>query len=266
MGTERRDAFNRDAEGYTEGRPGYPEAVYTFMERIGALRNGARILEIGPGTGQATIELLRRGAAVDAVELGPELAALLRTRVPDDRLRITVGDIHTLSLPEGAYDAVVAATSFHWVDARGLLPRLARTLRPDGWLVVWWSVFGDPGRVTPFRERVDRLFRERHPSEWHDPREIPRALRVDDRIRELTGDGWFGDARHEEIRWTHRMDADGVCALFATFPAIANLPAHERGGFLDALAAAVEAEGGITDDPFVTVVYAARKMPRAGAP
>ena len=35
---------------------------------------GTRVLEIGPGSGQATIELLRRGAVVDAFELGAELA------------------------------------------------------------------------------------------------------------------------------------------------------------------------------------------------
>jgi SAM-dependent methyltransferase len=262
LAPERRDAFNRDAAAYTAGRPTYPEAVYAFMERIGALHNGACILEIGPGTGQATMELLHRGATVEAVELGPDLAAQLRTRVPDGNLEITVGDVHTLSLPEGAYDAVVAATSFHWVDAHRLLPRLASALRPDGWLVVWWSVFGDPGVMTPFRARVDRIFRETLPSEWNDPREIPRALRVDERLQELTDGGWFGDARHEIVRWTHRMDAAGTRALFSTFPGIANLPPDARDAFLAALAAAVEAEGGVIDDPFVTVVYAARKQPK----
>ena len=262
LAPERRDAFDRDADAYTAGRPGYPGAVYAFMEGIGALREGSRILEIGPGTGQATVEILRRGAIVDAVELGANLAGLLRTRVPDERLRITVGDIHTLSLPEEAYDAAVAATSFHWVDARRLLPRLSSALRPGGWLVVWWSVFGDPEVTTSFRKRVDRIFRGALPSEWNDPREIPRALHVDDRIRELTDGGWFGDARHQIIRWTHRMDAAGVCALFSTFPGIANLTADARDAFLKELAAAVEAEGGVIDDPFVTVVYAARKPPK----
>lgn len=264
LAPERRDAFDRDADVYTAGRPGYPDAVYAIMERIGALGEGSRILEIGPGTGQATKELLRRGAIVDSVELGPNLAEQLRARIPDDRLRITIGDIHTLSLPEDAYDSVVAATSFHWVDARRLLPRLASALRPDAWLVVWWTVFGDPGVMTPFRERVDRIFREMLPSEWNDPREIPRALRVDDRLAELTDGGWFGDARHEIIHWTHRMDATGARALFSTFPGIANLPPDVRHAFLAELSAAVESEGGVIDDPFVTVVYAARKQEEGG--
>jgi SAM-dependent methyltransferase len=244
MGTDRRDSFDRNAGLYTEGRPPYPERVYAFMEEIGAIRAEFRILEIGPGTGQATEELLRLGARVDAIELGTHLASALRERIPDDALRIVTGDAHTVPLPDRTYDAAVAATSLHWLDTGRLLPRIAGALKPAGWLVAWWNVFGDPEVITPFRERVDAVFRTHLPSEWRDPREIPRALRVDERIQELTQDDLFGDARHEIIRWTHRMDAAGVRALFSTFPGIANLDDTSRATMLDALSAAVEAEGG----------------------
>ena len=258
MTDERRDSFDRDAAGYDLGRPPYPERVYTLMEEIGALFSGARILEIGPGTGQATAELLRRGARVDAVELGSSMASFLRDRLPDDALRIMVGDAHTIPLPDATYDAVVAATSLHWLKSGRLLPRLAQSLKPDGWLVAWWNVFGDPENVTPFRQRVDEIFRTLLPLEWHDPRELPRALRVADRIQELTHGGLFGEARHEVVRWTHRTDATGVRALFSTFPAIRSQDAASRESILNALSDAVAAEGGTVDDPFLTVIYVAK--------
>lgn len=263
---ERRDAFNRDATGYEAGRPPYPDWVYAFMEEIGALRDGFRILEIGPGTGQATRELLRRGAHVDAFELGPELAAELSNRLPHDALQITVGDAHELPLPEATYDAAVVATALHWLDTDRLLPRIARALKPGSWLVVWWNIFGDPDVMTPFRQRVDEAFRTHLPSEWRDPREIPRPLRIEDRLRELTEGGFFGDTRYEIIRWTHRTDAAGVRALFSTFPGIANQDETTRATMLDALATAVEDEGGVIDDPFVTAIYAARSQPTASPP
>jgi SAM-dependent methyltransferase len=262
---DRRDSFDRNAAGYAEGRPPYPDRVYAFMEEIGALREGLRVLEIGPGTGQATGELLRRGARVDAIELGAHMAATLRGRLPDDGLHIVVGNAHTVPLPDATYDAVVAATTLHWLDPNRLLPRLARALKPGGWLVVWWNVFGDPEVITPFRERVDAAFRTHLPSEWRDPGEVPRALLVEERLQELTQGGMFGGARHEIIRWTHRMDAAGVRKLFSTFPALANLNDTSRATMLDALSTAVEAEGGLIDDPFVTVIYAARSLTKASS-
>jgi SAM-dependent methyltransferase len=256
---DRRWSFDRDAGVYEGGRPPYPPRTYEFMAEIGALGPGTRVLEIGPGTGQATIELLERGALVDAIELGANLAGRLRERLPDPHLTVTVGDIHTVDLSEGEYDTVVAATMFHWLDVPALLPRLAATLRPGGWLVVWWTVFGDPDASTPFRREVDRIYRERMPQEWHPHDEVPRAMRVDERIADLTGGGSFTDARYELIRWTARLTTGQVRALFATFPNVAELDPATRRAHLGALAAAVDVEGGVTDDPYVTAVYAARK-------
>lgn len=256
----RRDSFNRNANLYQEGRPPYPERVFTFMEELGAFRHAPHILEIGPGTGQATVELLRRGARVDAIELGAHLAAGLRARVPDERLRIIVGDVQTVPFPASAYDVVAAATVFHWLDTARLLPRLASIIRPGGWLIVWWNVFGDPHVTTPFRKRVDGIFRDRHPAEWRPLDELPRAMRVEDRIAELEAGGWFRVARHELIRWTCRMTPAQERSLFATFPAIAGLPDVARSAILDEIetaTAALAVEGAI-DDPFVTAIYAAQ--------
>jgi SAM-dependent methyltransferase len=230
------------------------------MEEIGALGPGTRMLEIGPGTGQATMELLARGATVDAIELGANLAERLRARLPDERLTVTVGDIHTVALPEAAYDTVVAATMLHWLDVPTLLPRLATALRPGGWLVVWWTVFGDPDASTPFRREVDRIYRERMPHEWRPMDEVPRAMRVEDRIAELIQGGHFTEPVHELIRWSVRLDREGVQALFATFPNVSGLEPEARRAHLNALGDAVDAEGGITDDPYVTAIYAVRRQ------
>jgi SAM-dependent methyltransferase len=47
------------------------------------------------------------------------------------------------------FDAVVAATSFHWVDQSTALPKLGGVLRPGGWAAIWWTLFSDPYREDP---------------------------------------------------------------------------------------------------------------------
>ena len=69
-----RTTFGEDAARYHRARPVYPPALFAHL-------SGPRILEIGPGTGQATLPLTALGS-VTAVELSPELAAVARSHAP----------------------------------------------------------------------------------------------------------------------------------------------------------------------------------------
>jgi len=73
-----RSTFDEVPELYDRARPGYPAALFDDLIRDASLRPGSRVVEIGPGTGQATRALAERGLAVTAVELGPGLAAVAR--------------------------------------------------------------------------------------------------------------------------------------------------------------------------------------------
>jgi len=67
----------------------------SIIERIVATldpKAGERIIEIGPGQGALTRELLARVAHLDAVELDRDLVATLNTRFPPDRLTLHQAD------------------------------------------------------------------------------------------------------------------------------------------------------------------------------
>ncbi len=73
-----RDTFDEAPELYDRVRPGYPEEVFEDLATLGRLRPRSRILELGCGTGQATVPLAKRGFEVVAVELGAGLADVAR--------------------------------------------------------------------------------------------------------------------------------------------------------------------------------------------
>lgn len=248
-------SFERNASTYDAGRPGYPVAVYDALERFGALTPTSQVLEIGPGSGQATGELLARGERVDVVELGPGLAVLMRARLPSKRLRIWIGDIHTIELPDQAYDLVASATTFHWLRVPEVLPRLSAALRPGGWLAVWWTAFGYPISENPVQPQIDRILARIGESPgWVDG--VPRPLRAAERIAELEHEGWFELMHHEQIRWSIPMDGPRLAALFGTFPNVANLEPKERSATLAAFESAVD--GGVPY-PFTTALYLLRR-------
>jgi SAM-dependent methyltransferase len=129
-----RTTFGEDAERYDRRRPGYPAEMFDDLASLG---RWSRVLEIGCGTGQATLSLARRGYAIVAVELSAELAAIARRNLaefPD--VRVIVSAFEEWPLPAEGFDVVLSATAFHWLDPEIRMTKSADALRPGGILAV----------------------------------------------------------------------------------------------------------------------------------
>jgi 16S rRNA A1518/A1519 N6-dimethyltransferase RsmA/KsgA/DIM1 with predicted DNA glycosylase/AP lyase activity len=63
-----------------------------FEDLFALLPAHPHVIEVGPGTGQATRDLLAYGATVHAIEIGPAMAGKLREVLPNSSLTVTVGD------------------------------------------------------------------------------------------------------------------------------------------------------------------------------
>jgi protein-L-isoaspartate O-methyltransferase len=76
-----RAEFDMAAEDYQRTRPVCPPQLFDDLIDRAGLEAGDRVIEIGCGTGQATVPLAQRRLAVTAIELGAELAAIARRRL-----------------------------------------------------------------------------------------------------------------------------------------------------------------------------------------
>jgi SAM-dependent methyltransferase len=222
------------------------------------LRAGARVLEVGPGTGQVTRRLLEIGAEVVAVEPDVHLAEFLRQRF-GDRVAIVDHTLEDAELNPAAFDLAVAASSFHWVDEAAGLASLRGALRPGGWIAIWWTSFGDETRPDPFMDAMDPLFEDvpHSPSAGLEGR--PSFGRdAERRLAALTTAG-FARAAHEEFRWSHTWDSTGIRGLYSTFSPVIALEPARRARLLDAVECiARDNFGDSVERPLVTSLYAAR--------
>lgn len=134
-----RTTFDTAAENYDAARPRYcPELFGSILDRA-ALKKDACLLEIGPGTGQATQAFLETGCPITAVELGENMAQFLREKyAARKQLHVWQGDF--LEFPEDQnYDLIYSATAFHWIPREPGLAKVKRLLKPGGTLALFWN-------------------------------------------------------------------------------------------------------------------------------
>lgn len=183
----RRRSFNRIAELYDEARPTYPEQLIEDALRLSAIPPAGRILEIGPGTGQATLPFARRGYSMLCLELGERLAKIL-TRKTRSYAKVEVRNTAFENWPvePGAFDMVLSATAFHWIPARIGFSRAADALKPGGSLALIWNF-----RETPDNELYRELagIYDRCAPKLDNP--APPEQRIRRQEKKIVSSGWF---------------------------------------------------------------------------
>jgi SAM-dependent methyltransferase len=132
-----RATFEQVAELYERARPSYPSKVFDDLVLLAQLPVGSRIVEIGCGTGQATVPLAQLGYAITCVELGEQLAAVARRKVAGFRnVEVINSNFETWQAGDSGFDAVVAFSAFHWIAPDLRYRKAAGLLRERGKLAV----------------------------------------------------------------------------------------------------------------------------------
>ncbi|CCK28377.1 UbiE/COQ5 methyltransferase [Streptomyces davaonensis JCM 4913] len=154
----RAHSFNAAAAQYAANRPSYPPALLDAVEELaGRPLAGARVVDIGAGTGIATALLHARGADVIAVEPGEGMAAQFRRAHPG--IPIVRGDGNALPLADSSADLLTSAQAWHWTDPVRAIPEALRVLRPGGALALWWNTYAlDIPWIAAQAERIQSHF------------------------------------------------------------------------------------------------------------
>ncbi len=135
--TSYRAAFDSVSEDYDASRPRYADEIIDTIVRVSGIAVDASLLEIGPGTGQATIGFAKRGYRITAVEIGEKLAALCRKNLSAyPNVRIITGSFEHVRFPKESFDLVYAATAFHWIPFERGCRKAHALLKKNGHLAI----------------------------------------------------------------------------------------------------------------------------------
>jgi SAM-dependent methyltransferase len=254
-----RGTFEQVPELYDRARPTYPPEVIDDLVELARVPPGGRVVEIGPGTGQATVALAERGLSVVGVELGAGLADFARRKLARfPRVEIVTAAFEDWEPDEADFDAVAAFTAFHWLDPEVRYAKSARLLRPGGALAVVETAHVLVAGGDPFWVEVQEDYDAVVPSP--DNRPPPYADEVGDLRAELEASGFFGEIEVRRRPWDVTYTADEWIAVLSTYsPNLARDPATTRELF-DRIHARIEARpGGRVTKHYLATVNVARR-------
>lgn len=218
---------------YERGRPDYPPAMVELLVAELGVATGARVLDLGAGTGKLTRPLLAAGLDVVAVEPMERMRAALAAAIGAERA--LDGRAEALPLRDASLDGAVCGDAFHWFDGERAAVELHRVLRPGAGLVLSWletqtheSAWGD--EVVALLRPLWR--RGSHPGIEHGRRG-----------QAVADHAGFAPVRRDALSFEDTLDRDGLLAWFASFSVVGALPDDERAELLARIGAILDRHG-----------------------
>ncbi len=165
---EARQTFDKVADLYAKVRQGYPAALYGDLGALGALSPSMRMLEVGCGAGQATVDLANKVRDLIALDPGAALIEAARQRLAQAaNVAFVVSNFEDYAAEPASFDLIVSAQAWHWIPPQIAYPKAADALTSGGWLAVFGHVPMPPPE--PFAEAFKAVVEARFPGAWGQP-------------------------------------------------------------------------------------------------
>ncbi len=136
----RKNWYSSVAESYNRVRPRYPQAVIEQAIHLAQLPPKAKILELGCGPAIATLPLAQLGFSLLSLEPNREASELAKLNCAEyPHVEIQNLAFEEWDLKCDRFDAVLAATSWHWIDPAIAYAKASAALKAQGALILLWN-------------------------------------------------------------------------------------------------------------------------------
>lgn len=139
--TQESTSFDQIAQLYDAARGGYPAALIDYIIKCsGVAAMDGRVLDIGCGTGQATLPFAERGFSVLGMDISDDMVHVAGEKCSAyPNTRFVVSSFEDAEIPNGSIDIIVSGMAWHWVAPDGRHEKAHRILKPSGTLALFWS-------------------------------------------------------------------------------------------------------------------------------
>ena len=233
---EFRKVFDSIPDQFDKYRPRYTPELFAELIAYANIDRNSTVLEMGPGTGQATDPILNTGCEYHAIEIGENLAQKMAEKYGEcENFHLTVGDFITHDFGETKFDLIYSAATIQWIPEEIAFRKTFDLLKPGGVLAMM-STHGDYRTPNPaLYEKVQEVYK----AHFRPAIEYPhRNFKYSNAVK-------YGFEDYEERKFfsTREFDADNYVNYVGTHSDHIVIPEPHRTPFFEGLRKTVKENG-----------------------
>ena len=239
--------FDTVVSKYEKMRPGYAPELYQTVFDYVSIGEDSRVVEVGSGSGQATLPVLQKGCELISVEYGENFSQALREKFKDyPKFSVITGKFEDVELPKDSFDLVFSATAFHWVPEEIGYSKVFEILKSGGVFARFANHPYTCKNEPELAAKIDSYYAEYY-NKFHKKESKPRSEFTEDKAIELANIAakyGFTDIKHAMFYRERVFAAEEYLELLGTYSDHIAIEENIRNEFFSKIGNAINEAGG----------------------
>ncbi len=255
---QRKRWYSPSAEAYYQVRPRYPQALIDRVIEIAQLTAHSTLLEVGCGPAIATPAFAALGCAMVCVEPNGDFYRLAQQACePYANVELQNCSFEEWPLAAGKFDAVLAASSFHWIPPAIGYPKAAAALRPEGYLILLWNKELQP-RYEVFQQ-LESVYQAHAPQLKRTYEDNATQAAILDQLGQMAiASGQFKDMVTGQVEVEVTYSVDQYLLLLTTYSPHLKLEPQQKQPLFEGLRQVLKQNGDTVQLSYVSMFHIAR--------
>lgn len=255
---QRKHWYSPAATAYQQVRPRYPQAIIDRVVEITQLSADSTLLEVGCGPAIATPAFAKLGCRMLCIEPNPDFYHLAQQTCESyPNVELQNCSFEEWQLEPQRYDAVLAASSFHWIPPDVGYPKAAAAIRPGGYLILLWNKELQPSYEV--YQKLLAVYQIHTPALDRTYEDSATQAAILDQLGQMAIEsGYFKDMQSEHIEVEVTYTVDQYLMLLSTYSPYVKLEAQQRQTLFAKLREVLEQNGKTIQLSYVSAFHIAR--------
>ena len=250
--------FDNAAADYEVSRPIYMKELFDAIFKYKQINPGSNVLEIGIGTGKATLPILEKRCNLIALEPGEQLAKITNKKFKKyDNFLMYNQTLQNFTYPANSFDFIYSATAFHWIPEEYGYKRVYELLKDGGVFARFSYHAGQDKKRKILTSEIQELYKK-----YMNFKDEPKEYCENEakKLAQIAEKYGFVDTKYNLYHMTKDFTADEYVGLLNTYPDHMMIEKTNREKLFNGIHTTINKNGGVITVYYTMDLELARKL------